>query len=85
MHTDDPAEFRKGDLVKFNKYGEDLFIYLNASVAVIASDAIVMYEYDMEHAIEYLVYDILVDGKLFSQIPEEFLDRIIQDDEKDTE
>ena len=84
MRTEVISDYRKGDLVKFNKAGEDLFIYLKASVAVIASDPIVMHEYEMEHAFQYIAYDILVDGKLFKQIPEEFLDRIVQD-EKDIE
>ena len=80
MHTKVISEFKKGDLVKFNKFGEDLFAYLRASVAVVVSDPIIMYEYEMEHAIQYIAYDILVDGKLFKQIPEEFLDRITQNE-----
>ena len=80
MHTKIISDFKKGDLVKFNKAGEDLFVYLEACVAVIVSDPIVLYEYEMEHAIQYVVYDILVAGKLFKQIPEEFLDRITQDE-----
>ena len=85
MHLETIHAFKKGDLIKFNKKGEDLFVYLEAHVGVIASDPVVMYEYDREHSVQYIVYDILVDGQLFKQIPEDFLDRIIQDDEEDTE
>ena len=44
-----------------------------------------MYEYEFEESVEFIVYDLLVDGQLFKHIPEEFLDRIIQTDEEDTE
>ena len=77
--------FKRGDLVKFNEQGEQLFQYLNASVGIISSDPIVMYEYEFDETVEFLVYDLLVDGQLFKHIPEEFLDRIIQTDEEDTE
>jgi len=83
MHT--LKVFKKGDLVKFNSHGEQLFRYLSASVAIVSSDPIVMYEYEFEESVEFIVYDLLVDGQLFKHIPEEFLDRIIQTDEEDTE
>ena len=85
MHLPYAAMFKKGDLVKFNNVGEDLFIHLGAHVGLISSDPVIMFEYEFEHAHEYIVYDLIVDGQLFKQIPEEFLDRIIQDNEEDTE
>tara|TARA_B000000557_G_C20580586_1_gene361201 strand:+ start:211 stop:456 length:246 start_codon:yes stop_codon:yes gene_type:complete len=77
--------FKKGDLVKFNKHGEDLFNYLGASVGLISSEPTVMYEHDFDEKIQYIVYDLIVDGQLFKHIPEEFLDRITRTDEEDTE
>ena len=79
------AMFRKGDLVKFNHAGEELFYYLGASVGIISSDPIVMYEYNFDEEIEYLAYDLIVDGQLFKRIPQEFIDRIMQNNEEDTE
>lgn len=70
--------FKKGDLVKFNALGEELFVYLGAQVGVISSDPITMFEYEFEHAVEYIVYDLIVAGQLFKHMPEEFLDRIAQ-------
>jgi|TARA_R110002012_G_scaffold303050_1_gene504645 hypothetical protein len=83
MHT--IRIFKKGDLIKFNEHGEELFRYLNASVGIISSDPIVMYEYEFDATVEFIVYDLLVDGQLFKHIPEEFIDRIILIDEEDTE
>jgi hypothetical protein len=77
--------YKQGDLVKFNALGEDLFHYLGASVGIIASGAILMYEYEFEEKVEYVVYDLIVYGQLFKHIPEEFLDRITQKYEEDTE
>ena len=79
------SAFKQGDLVKFNSYGEDLFCYLKASVGIISSDPILMFEYEFDEKVEYIVYDLIVDGQLFKHIPEEFLDRIIQNYEEDTE
>ncbi len=79
------AIFKQGDLIKFNSLGENLFHYLGASVGIISSDPILMFEYEFDEKIEYVVYDLIVDGQLFKHIPEEFLDRIIQNYEEDTE
>jgi hypothetical protein len=84
VHTT-PAIFKKGDLVKFNQAGEDLFYYLGSCVGLISSDPIVIFEYEFTEKVEYIVYDLIVDGQLFKHIPEEFLYRIIQDDEEITE
>lgn len=81
MHLPYAAMFKKGDLVKFNNNGEALFIHLGACVGIISSDPIIMFEYEFEHAVEYIVYNLIVDGQLFKHIPEEFLDRITQNEE----
>lgn len=76
------AVHKKGDLVEFNEQGEELFKYLKSSVGIISSDPIIMYEYEFDETIEYIVYDLIVDGQLFKHIPEEFIDRIIRKNEK---
>ena len=76
--------FKKGDFFKFNESGVNLFKYITGSVGVVVSDAKVMYEYDFHsqpEKTEYFTYDILVCGQLFKDIPEEFLDRIVKDEE----
>ena len=81
------AVFKKGDLIKLNKFGQNLFKYVSGSVGLIASDKRLMYEYDF-HAIpektEYFVFDIIVSGQLFTDVPSEFLERIANN-EKDLE
>ncbi len=70
---------KKGDLVNFNDQGIELFKYISGSIGVIASDARKTYEYDFHsipEKVEYHVYDILVCGQLFKDIPEEFIYRI---------
>ena len=72
--------FKKGDLFKLNRYGTDLFRYVSGSVGIIVSAPRVMYEYDFQNIPEkrqYYVFDVLVSGQLFTDIPEEFLERII--------
>ena len=76
--------FKKGDLLKFNSHGEDLFHYLGSSIGIISSDPILMYEYHFDVKVEYIVYNLIVDGQLFRHIPEEILDRITLSNEKDT-
>ena len=79
--------FKKGDIFKFNKHGTDLFCYITGSVGLVVSDPVKMYEYDFHNTPEkreYFVYDIIVCGQLFMDIPEEFLKRIVQNDEENT-
>jgi hypothetical protein len=78
--------FKSGDIFKFNKQGTQLFHYLSGSIGLIVSSRIKMYEYDFENQpekTEYFVYDIIVCGQLFMDIPEEFIRRIKQSDEED--
>jgi|TARA_R110000822_G_scaffold302401_1_gene426584 hypothetical protein len=85
MHLPQTAMFKKGDLIKFNTLGEELFIFLEGQVGVISSSPIIMFEYEFEDAVEYIVYDLIVAGQLFKHIPEEFLDRITQSNKEDIE
>jgi len=78
--------FKEGDLVKFNDRGLALFKFVSGSIAVIASDAKKVYEYDFSDSnkIEFYTYNILVSGQLFNDIPDEFLKRITEKDEKNS-
>ena len=72
--------FNKGDLLKFNTSGVELFRYVSGSVAVIFSDKKVMYEsisFCGSKKLQIHTYDILVCGELFKDVPEEFLRRIV--------
>lgn len=78
--------FKKGDLFNLNKHGIDLFKYISGSIGIIVSDPSLAYEYDFENIPEktkYFVYDILVSGQLFKDIPQGLLERIVQNDEED--
>ena len=75
--------FKKGDLFKFNKQGTDLFKHITGSVGLIASEPKLLYEYDFHtqpKKTQYYAYDVLVSGQLFSDIPEDFLNRIANDE-----
>ena len=75
--------FKKGDLFTLNEKGMQLFRYITGSVGVIVSEPKLMYEYDFEEKVKYFVYDIIISGQLFMDMPEEFLSRMSKD-EKDT-
>ena len=71
--------FKKGDLLNFNHHGQELFCYVTGSIGLVASSGRVQYEYDyygIDDPVEYIVYDIIVCGQLYNNIPEEFLNRI---------
>ena len=75
--------FSKGDLLKFNSHGTELFRFVTGSIGIVASSGKVLYEYDyygMDEPTQYIVYDIIVCGQLYNDIPKEFLDRITQDE-----
>ena len=69
--------FYQGDLFTLNEKGIKLFHYITGSVGVVASTKKLIYEYDFEEKVKYYVYDILISGQLFTDIPEEFIVRII--------
>ena len=75
--------YKKGDLLKFNREGRQLFRFISGSVGVIVSDPKVAYEYDFHsipEKLEYQTYDILVCGQLFTDVPELFLERIMNNE-----
>ena len=72
--------FKKGDLFTLNEQGAKLFCYITGSVGVIVSQGKLMYEYDFEDKVKYFVYDILISGQLFTDIPEELINRIACDE-----
>jgi len=79
--------FKKGDLVFFNDDGKMLFQYIAAQNGIIMSDPYLLYEKDHEsktRIIQYYGYDLLIQGRLFTEIPEKFLLRVIKN-EKNTE
>lgn len=67
-------------------YGIYLFRHISGSVGIICSDKKKVYEYDYldENRKDiFYVYDLLVCGELFMDIPEEVILRIVED-EKDS-
>ena len=79
--------YKKGDLLKFNSHGIELFKYVTGSVGIISSEKSIIYESKCSSGgdpLRFYTYDILVCGTLFKNIPEEFLTRIVQN-EKDVE
>jgi len=79
--------FKKGDLFFLNNKGKALFQYLNAANGIIMSDPFLLFEKDFEsktRVMQYYGYDILIKGRLFIEIPEKFLMRVIKN-EKNTE
>ena len=79
--------FRKGDLFFLNEEGAALFHHLDAENGIIMSDPYLLFEYDFHSTPEKLTYngyDVLIKGRLFKEIPEKFLLRVIKN-EKNTE
>ena len=75
---------KKGDLFFLNKEGKVLFQYIEGENGIIMSDPYVLYEKDFEsetRVITYYGYDVLIKGRLFKEIPERFLKRVIKDEE----
>ena len=76
--------FRKGDLFFLNEEGKILFRYVNGVNGIIMSDPYLLYEKDFESetpVLEYYGYDIIIQGRLFIEIPEKFLLRVIKNEE----
>jgi len=84
--VDDPI-YKKGDLVILNDFGE-LVVDSDIKVGVVASDPYSTFypPNALEGiALEYWTYDVLFGSQLINLIPEEFLVRMmIDDDEEDT-
>tara|TARA_R110001583_G_scaffold1683_3_gene13038 strand:+ start:635 stop:877 length:243 start_codon:yes stop_codon:yes gene_type:complete len=76
--------FKKGDLFFLNEKGVTLFRYISGENGIIMSDPFLLFESDDEsetHMIEYYGYDVLIKGRLFKEIPEKFLMRVIKNEE----
>jgi len=76
--------FKKGDLFFLNDAGKILFRYVEGFNGIIMSDAYLLYERNFESetpVIEYYGYDILIKGRLFTEVPEKFLLRVVKSEE----
>ncbi len=76
--------FKKGDLFFLNEQGKVLFRYVGGVNGIIMSDPYLLYEKDFESqtpVVEYYGYDVLIQGRLFIEVPEKFLLRVIKDEE----
>ena len=76
--------FEKGDLFFLNSQGKLLFHQVGGENGIIMSDPYLLYEKDFESETpvqEYYGYDILIKGKLFKEVPEKFLRRVIKNEE----
>ena len=75
--------FKKGDLFFLNNDGILLFQHIQGENGIIMSDPYTLFEKDFEsqtRIIKYYGYDILIKGRLFREIPEKFLLRVIKDE-----
>ncbi len=67
-----------------NSQGKLLFHQVGGENGIIMSDPYLLYEKDFESETpvqEYYGYDILIKGKLFKEVPEKFLRRVIKNEE----
>ena len=79
--------FKKGDLFFLNEQGQELFQHILGENGIIISEPYILYEYDFHSTpekLEYRGYDVLIQGRLFKEIPEKFLVRVVKN-EKNTE
>ena len=75
--------FKKGDLIFFNDEGKMLFHYIAAENGIILGGPYLLFENDFEsktRTLEYYAYDLLIQGRLFKEIPEKFLLRVIKNE-----
>ena len=76
--------FKKGDLFFLNERGRTLFQHIEAENGIIMSHPYLLYEYDFHgtpETVTYNGYDVLIKGRLFTEIPEDFLLRVIKSEE----
>jgi len=76
--------FKKGDLVFLNEQGQTLFHYIEGENGIIMSERYLLFEYDVSPdvtMVEYYGYDVLIKGRLFKEMPEKFLMRVIKIEE----
>ena len=61
-----------------------LFHHISGENGIIMSDPYLLFEKDFEsetRVVEYYGYDVLIKGRLFKEIPEKFLLRVIRNEE----
>jgi|TARA_R110000823_G_scaffold299525_1_gene420258 hypothetical protein len=78
---------KKGDLFFLNEGGVLLFRHIDGENGIVMSGPYLLFEKDFEsetRVLQYYGYDVLIKGRLFKEIPEKFLSRVIKD-EKDVE
>ena len=76
--------FKKGDLFFFNEEGKALFHHVGGENGIVMSEPYLLFEKDFESEtpiIQYYGYDILIQGRLFKEIPEKFLLRVVKHEE----
>jgi len=76
--------FKKGDLFFLNDEGVVLFKHIKAENGIIMCDPYLLFEKGCESetkTLQYYGYDLLIKGRLFKEIPEKFLLRVIKDEE----
>ncbi len=76
--------FKKGDLFFLNTEGYILFKHIHGENGIVMSNAYLLYECDYEsktQVSQYYGYDILINGRLFTEIPEKFLSRVTKREE----
>ena len=76
--------FKKGDLFFLNEEGVVLFQYILGENGIIMSDPYLLLEggnTSNSGSCEYYGYDILIQGRLYIEIPEKFLLRMIKREE----
>ena len=84
MPTGTIGVFDRGDLFFLNKKGKEMFSEIRGDHGIILTDRYLLYEKidkPKEERVQYYAYDILVKGKLFKKIPEDFLKRIVENEE----
>ena len=78
--------FKKGDLFFLNEEGIILFQYVLGENGIFMSDRyLLLEETESSNGVDlsYYGYDILIQGRLYKEIPEKFLLRVIKN-EKNT-
>ena len=76
--------FKEGDLFFLNEKGKTLFKHYAAENGIVIRGPYLLYEQDYEsrtRVIQYHGYDILIQGRLFIEIPQRFLQRIVKHEE----
>ena len=81
------AKYRKGNLIILNSFGLLLRDEGNtAKVGVIISQPRNYIHHKESFELYYWVYDVMIGDQLINDVPQEFIDRMIEnEDEKDSE